>query len=104
MVVTSEVKLRQQKGVKELNTKKDDSYLKCPVTFFVAFGIVLVAFGVVSLAPRTGWWVIVAYEPVGEARVNTITMTCWSRDCADDIPGITRERRRECLYVTTVLL
>ena len=45
-------------------------------------------------------------EPVGEAPVNTITMTCWSRDRADDVPGITRKRRRECrtsMFVSLLL-
>ena len=70
-----------------------------PVTFLVAFGVVLVAFGVASVAPLTGWCVIVAYESRARWRSpsqhnhNDVLVPRSRR--ADDVPGITRERCRE---------
>ena len=78
-----------------------------PVTFLVAFRVVLVAFGVVLVAPRTGRWVTVAYESRARWRSprqrnhNDVLVSSSRR--ADNV---TRERRREGLgpYVTIVLL
>ena len=82
---------------KERNTKKDDSYLpSCNV--FGGIWRSLVAFDVVSVAPRIGGCVTVAYESRARWRSprqhNHIDVLVLSSRSADDV---TRERRREGL-------
>ena len=96
---------RQLNSIKERNTKKDESYLLPCIMFLVAFRVVLVAIGVVLVAPHTGQCVIVAYESRWRSprQHNHNDVLVSSSHRADDV---TRERRREGLgiYVTIVLL
>ena len=56
---TSADVILHRRYIKELNTKNP---IFRPVPFLVEFDVVLAAFGVVLVAPHTGWCVIVAYE------------------------------------------
>ena len=84
-----------------VNTKKDTRRtgpIFHPVTFMVAFGVVLVT-------PRTGWYVIVdvrVASPLAKpASSQSQRRVGPELSCADDVMN---DQRRECLYVTIVPL
>ena len=65
---------------------------------------ICLVFGAASVEARTGWcalvYVRVASPLAKPSQHNHNDVLVSSSRRADDVPGITRERRRECLYVT----
>ena len=68
----------------------------------------LMVFGAVSVAPHSGGHILVyvrVESPLAQAASTQSQYVLVSRSRrADDVPGITHERRRECLHVSDVTI